>query len=470
MPAERQHRESRSAGRRSAVGDESGYALLWVIFGFVVMGSIAAAALLGAGIERQSAKAVADWGTNLYVAEAGLQDVMTTVTDSALDALGPGDSLVLGPTALPQGGTYRGVLHRVDNGGQRLYHVVVEGNRQRSRSGGLKLAMLAERAIPAPDAAVSVGGDLLVSGNPRVTGTCGGISVDGRLTVTGDLTVEGEIAATDIVVSGGSVVSPDGRKVNLLKQNSDPQDIPDLGTGQTCDSGETSGDELQFGTGGSTELQAVDTDLKAVDSDDGIIRLEGGQVALPACESSGGCTEAEKLAYYDALNAAGDATHDGSQYVMDGSSPTQGTLCADDDMLISGDLGSESAPQPVSILTEGSMEISGNSYLVPDNPEGILIQTDGDLVLNGNSDLANPNFTGDIYALGQCAVGGAPALLGQLMCANHPISAQAMETVSQSEISGNPLIHYDCPTGSGSGGSATGSLRPISRRAWRQIY
>jgi cytoskeletal protein CcmA (bactofilin family) len=482
MPAKRPQAKSRIAGRRSAVGDESGYTLLWVIFGFVVMGSIAAAALLGAGIERQSAKAVADWGTNLYVAEAGLQDVLTSVPDSALDGLIPGDSLVFGPTTLAQGGTYRGVLHRVDNGGQRLYQVMVEGRRRGSRTGGLRLAVLTERAVPAPDAAVSVAGDLLVSGSPRITGTCGGISVGGRLTVTGELAVEGDVAATDILVSGGSIVTPTGQKVNLNKQNSTPQDVPDLNTDQTCGAGTTDpsggggeyeqeGGEWEY-EGGGVELESegsrLETEGGGYVTDDGLIQLEGGQVAMPACADTG-CTEAEKLAYYDALNAAGGVTHDGSKYVMDGSAPTEGTLCADDDVIVSGELGSETVPEQVSILSEGSVEISGNPYLTPHAPDGMLIQADGDLKLNGNSTLSAPNFGGDVYALGQCEVSGAPAISGQVTCANQPNPVGSTEIVVENKISGDALIHYDCPSG-GSGGSALSSLRPISRRAWRQIY
>lgn len=90
----------------------------------------------------------------------------------------------------------------------------------------------------------------------------------------------------------------------------------------------------------------------------------------------------------------------------------------------------------------------------------------GDLKLAGNSTLDNPNFTGDIYAGSQCEISGAPAVEGQIVCGGEPNPAGVAETVLENRIDGDLAIRYDCPAG----GFIAGSLRPLQKRGWRQIY
>lgn len=429
---------------RRLVDDEAGYVLMWVIFSFVIMSTIATAALLSAGTERQSAKAVADWGTSLYLAEAGLQEIMGTVTDSALDELAPGDSIEFGPRAVTQGGTYTGVLHRVDDDrGQRMYSIQVEGRRGSLLSGVQHLSMFATRAGPAPGAAVAVDGNLSIEGNPVIKGTCGGLSVDGRLTVTGDLTIDGEVAAREIVMTGTIQDSLGNQLARRHRENPpSPADVPAEAAAEECDPGSTV--------------------------------MEAGSVNTWDCMTTGTCTEEQKIAYETSLQAGnttslqtGNTTsikYDpmSGEYALDAAGAPEGSVCLDGGVTIHGDLGTENDPQPITVVTEGSVEFTGNPFIEATDLDGALIQADGDLKLAGSSTLDNPNYTGDIYAGGECVISGSPAVDGQIVC-----GGDELETVYENRIEGDLSIRYDCPV---AGVSADGPLIPLSRRAWRQIY
>ena len=442
-------RLSRTA-RQMAHGD-AGYVLLWVIFGFVVMGAVATAALLAASTERRSSKAVADWGRSLYLAETGIQEIMATVTDSALDGLDPGDSLVIGRTALPQGGSYTGVLHRVDNGGQLMYSLSVQGKRRGAMSGVHTLAMLVTRAKPPAGSAVAVDGDLLISGNPKITGTCGDLSVDGRLTVDGTLTIEGNVNSLETVI-GGSILTTDGRKLNtatLDKNASTPDELPEVDVESKCEQADTQVTDGQMTTTGNE----------------------------PTCLSSGNCTDSELKAYEVSSGSLSlapvEVKYDASTEttMLSASSAPEGTMCVNGSLVIAGDLGSESVPAEMTVAAEGDVEISGNPHMIPDDPDGVLIEAGGDLKLSGDSSLA-PNYKGDIKAGGQCEVSGTPSINGQLVCGDVVPESGDPDLVTGHEIAGDASIHYDCPAGGGGGGSGAtaGVLRPIRDRAWRQRY
>jgi cytoskeletal protein CcmA (bactofilin family) len=432
--------------------DDAGYVLLWVIFGFVVMGAVATAALLAASTERRSSKAVSDWGRSLYLAETGIQEIMATVTDSALDQLNPGDSMVIGRTALPQGGSYTGVLHRVDDGGQLMYSLSVQGKRRGTMSGVHTVAMVVTRAKPPAGSAVAVDGDLLISGSPTITGTCGDLSVDGRLTVSGTLTIEGNVNSLETVI-GGSIVTTDGRKLStatLDKTASTPDDVPDVDVETMCKQADTWVDEGQVST-----------------------------TREPTCLSGGNCTDLELKAYEEQTLSGGslslepvEVKYDPSTEttVLSGASAPEGTVCLDGGLVISGELGTESDPVEMTVVADGDVEISGNPHMIPDDPDGVLIEATGDLKLNGNSSLA-PNYSGDIRAGGQCEVSGAPSISGQLTCGDAVPVPGDPDLVTGHEISGDMSIHYDCASAGGGGSSATaGVLRPIRSRAWRQRY
>ncbi len=123
---------------KSSETSREGFVLAAVIFTIAILGLLAVAALATANDERRSSRAVRESGSALYAAEAGanmiLGTAVTTVVDSpktVLDTLAEGmasgDSIDLGWNTLPSGASYRGVFHRYDSGGKKMFALDVTG-------------------------------------------------------------------------------------------------------------------------------------------------------------------------------------------------------------------------------------------------------------------------------------------------------------------------------------------------------
>ncbi|NIN71657.1 MAG: hypothetical protein GTO46_06950 [Gemmatimonadetes bacterium] len=118
---------------RSAVEDRRGFVLPVIVFGLMLMGAMTVAALLTAGDEGRSGRAMREATGAFYAAEAGLNWVYANwdTVKADVDTLSGGSSFDLGWRSLDNGDSYRAVIHRWDEGGQPIYQLVVEG-----RSGG----------------------------------------------------------------------------------------------------------------------------------------------------------------------------------------------------------------------------------------------------------------------------------------------------------------------------------------------
>ena len=120
-----------------------------------------------------------------------------------------------------------------------------------------------------------------------------------------------------------------------------------------------------------------------------------------------------------------------------------GTVCAQTNVKIKHDLGTQSAPLELSILAAGSVEVSSNPFLTPAK-DGIGIMAGGDLKLSGAPSGGDPRYTGLFYAGSQCAVTGSAHLVGQLQCLDNPNPAGSKPWVAENLISGAAQIEYDC--------------------------
>ncbi len=112
-----------------AFENQRGFVLPVVLFGLVIMSTLAVAAMLNSSDEFLSSRAMRTSRAAFYAAEAGLHEIYATwdTWQPAIDSLAPGDSLDMGWRTLDNGASYRGVLQRWDNGGQPMYRVAVEG-------------------------------------------------------------------------------------------------------------------------------------------------------------------------------------------------------------------------------------------------------------------------------------------------------------------------------------------------------
>jgi hypothetical protein len=102
-----------------------------VLLALVVLSMVAVASIQTAGHERQAGAGSLQSTKAFYAAEAGAHAVITEWDSARYDTLAPnpGDSADLGWRTLPDNGVaYRPVFHRVDDGGDQLYILTVEGS------------------------------------------------------------------------------------------------------------------------------------------------------------------------------------------------------------------------------------------------------------------------------------------------------------------------------------------------------
>ncbi len=104
----------------------AGFVLPAVVFALVVMSVISVVTLRTADNSTRSVRSFRESGLALIAADAGLRQTLGN-WPSGVSGLHPGDSLPLDWATLPDGGKYRAVIYQVDNGGMRIYTIVVQG-------------------------------------------------------------------------------------------------------------------------------------------------------------------------------------------------------------------------------------------------------------------------------------------------------------------------------------------------------
>jgi len=133
------------ATESGAESGKHGFVLPVAIFALVLMGTMAVVALTTSRDEFLSSRAMRHSSAAFYAAEAGLHELVATwdsTRQAQVDALGQGDSLVLGWRTLDNGASYRGTLYRWDDGsGQPLYQLSVEGRGAGARGGQRVLSL-----------------------------------------------------------------------------------------------------------------------------------------------------------------------------------------------------------------------------------------------------------------------------------------------------------------------------------------
>ncbi len=128
-------RENLSPG---IVKNEGGFVLPVVLFGLVLMSTVAIVAMTTSDDEMRSSRAMRESAAAFYVAEAGLHETYATWSSyPAIDPIAPGDSLDLGWQTLANGASYRATVYRWDGGDEPMYQVQVEG-RSSGLAGGQK--------------------------------------------------------------------------------------------------------------------------------------------------------------------------------------------------------------------------------------------------------------------------------------------------------------------------------------------
>lgn len=163
---------------RLRLADKSGFLLPVIIVAIVLLGAMAVAVATTGHDEHLSARAMHESSLAFYAAEAGLNEVQATLDEGVLSGIAPGDSVALGGWRTLQGGSsYRAWVQRLDNGGQRVFALKVEGRGPGPRGGRRVLSGAMTWDPPGRyrlgqccDAAVTIRGVVDMDGGARVDG------------------------------------------------------------------------------------------------------------------------------------------------------------------------------------------------------------------------------------------------------------------------------------------------------------
>ncbi len=430
---------------RARLADRGGFVILWAIFGFVVMVSLATLVMRVAGSERLAANAAVESTRSFYAAETGLRKTLAELEDSVFQALQPGDSLV-GDGLIPGGGadslgwmpldsltSYHTVLHRVDEGdadGQWLYQLTVKGRGEGYYGGESVLSLSLTPPTAWGNQAIMFAKELNIGASPSVLGACGGIYAGGDITNLGNMTIEQGVATSGVVTGNGDFEDPDGNPVTP-EEGVALEEVPLLDPLDYCG-------EADFILRGGWNVDAATMDSVYLVNEDG--------------EPVGGWT----------YKSGTEPEYIGAQGVANG------TYCVYGNMDSSGSFG-QAAPGgelTISILATGSIDLSGRPFMLPDHSEGWLLMAGGDLKVGGKAEIGYVNVEGRLYGGSQCQFGGTPIIHGQILCSDEPDPPGAHNLLNSSKIMGTIDITYDC----GSSAAYDAALIPLAERAWAQRF
>jgi hypothetical protein len=137
---------------RGRFEDREGFVLPFVIFGLLLMSTMAMASMLMSDDEHRAGRAMRQSTAAFYAAEAGLHETLASLdtNSTVIDTLSPGNSVTLSWQTLTGGSKYRVTVHRWDDGGQPIYELEVEGQGAGSISGQRSLSMVLTSAPGGP--------------------------------------------------------------------------------------------------------------------------------------------------------------------------------------------------------------------------------------------------------------------------------------------------------------------------------
>jgi len=251
--------------------------------------------------------------------------------------------------------------------------------------------------IPPTEAnpALLVDGDLDIQGNLSILGLEGNVHANGDMIVTGasasvsgDATSSGELEANDNFIDNvGGTAGGNAANINVPEINA------------------------------SDYFGHADFVLH----DDGTITNPDGSACAPCPDG------------WEWVAASGVWTSD--------NDISAATYYAETSVVVNGNPGSKATPLAVSIISEGSVEVTGTPKFRPENAEMYQFITDGDLIISGNAGLDDAtSVEGQILVREQLKISGNPQFQGRIIVANEP---SVFDDVLLNEISGNAVLTYN---------------------------
>jgi hypothetical protein len=258
--------------------------------------------------------------------------------------------------------------------------------------------------LPLPG--VASDGDMRIPSNPQITGPCGGIHANDDLEISSSPIINGRVSASDSAQGTGTVRDTTGA-INPRLANQPKLEVPDLDPADYC--------------------SRADFVLRA----DGMLVKKGTPDLI---------LNATSVPQFGWKRSSSDPV----LWDLSGALSVDGTVCVEGNVKISGNTGADGLPRKMSVIATGSIEISGNPFMVPSSPDSVMFLAGGDLSISGNPGLLSDTFEGLIYADSQCKISGTPIIEGQILCQDNPNPPGATQWADLNEISGNARIRYAC--------------------------
>ncbi len=411
---------------------DAGFVLPAVLLALVVMSVIAVAAMRIGDDERRASRAMREVGNAFYAAEGGLNELRETVVDpatgetlidSVAGTLDAGERADLGWNDLADGARYRGELLRCDDGTNPLFALTVEG---KGRSGRQVLRMMLRPSGATIDKSLLVDGNLTMSGKPTFVGACADVHVNGNFNSSGTIVADGKITASGSVTGSAQMIDSNGDPV-VPEEYVDSVEVPLLDPMDFCGPA-----DFVFRNGWIVEVAIQDS-------------AYAGSSAVHGWKYNAN----DKL------------------YEADGP-VSPGTLCVDGSVKLGKDQGAPGAPVSLTVLAQGTLEVTSEVYLRADHPDGVLFVTGGDMKISGGGSATAVAYDGFVYIGSQCGLSNKQFFRGQVICKDEPDPPGAKNLIGESKFSSETRFDFDCTDYVGGGGGG-GNLKPLSSRAWIKV-
>ncbi|MBI3046964.1 MAG: hypothetical protein HYY76_01510 [Acidobacteria bacterium] len=267
----------------------------------------------------------------------------------------------------------------------------------------------------------------------------GALVTNGDLTINGNITVDG--AEGSVHANGNLTTNGAGNSASI--------------SGDITASGSYTG-SLAGATGGEPTVQVPSVEASAYRSYADYLLASTG---LFQCDNSAGCSGgyAYGATIYD-CTTGGTYCRDnyGFAYTTSGGTPkwsflndlVNGTYYVETDADINGPgnpSGGTPTPVNLTVIAEGSIAVSGNTFITPHTTE-LLFVTDVDLTIAGGVETGELSAQGQILVHEQVSAGGSSAIAGQLIIENATDTVGS--PVSSNTIGGTVQITYDGGLGS----------------------
>ena len=434
----------------SVCGNENGVIMAIVIMLIAVLTVVGSAALMGSRADLKTSINFSGGTQAFYTAEAGLSAAIHELDDS--DGTNDFDSVSL-PLQLYNATSFANGTYTVDlslqSSSPRIIAVASVGTAPNNSTRTVQAWL--EQAVAPPTKAI-ISNSVIpfpISGNLNLTGTCGGMHSNGDLTVSGNPAAElpGGFTSTGYMnISGNPCIGSD-------QCDEDPQPeayVLDTEEDKTIYENDYSG-QPEIAVAAINPADVAPRVAALGESGKGYILNDDGTATVGGtCDASGLCTGGTGVTIPDGW------IWDDPGWKISDDSAADGVFYVEQNVIISGNVGSPSIPWQATIIARDSIEWSGNPDVKPyptsdAQLQGIMIMTGNDLKMSGNAGVDGQG--GAVLVHQQIDISGNVNLDGYILAGNgaptwtgdpFPTSSSGTDLVPSHTMSGNPTIDYDC--------------------------